>query len=64
MKWTARLLGSSTPTKGGGEFAVTSIHQLFLYRVDFSLVYQDVIRDYHINVFRYKPLYLPGTAAP
>jgi len=64
MKWTARLLGSSTPTKGGGEFAVTSIHQLFLYRVDFSLVYQDVIRDYHINVFRYKPLYSPGTAAP
>jgi hypothetical protein len=64
LKWAARLLGSSRPTKGGGEFAVTSIHELFLYRVDFSLVYQNTSRDYQINVFRYKPLYFPGTAAP
>lgn len=64
MKWEARLLGSAKPIKGGGEFAVTSIHELFLYRVDFSLVYQNTSKEYQINVFRYKPLYSTGTVAP
>ena len=64
MKWEARLLGSARPIIGGGEFAVTSIHELFLYRVDFSLAYQNTSREYQINVFRYKPLYSTGTVAP
>lgn len=63
LKWEAVLLNSSRPTWGGGEFAVTSAHQLFLYRVDFSLTYQNASREYRINVFRYKPLYSPETAA-
>lgn len=64
MKWEARLLGSARPIKGGGEYAVTSVHELFLYRVNFSLAYQNTSRDYQVNVFNYKPLYSPGTEAP
>ena len=64
MKWEARLLGSARPIKGGGEFATTSIHELFLYRIDFSLAYQNTSREYQINVFRYKPLYSTGIIAP
>jgi len=64
MKWEARLLGSAKPIKGGGEFAVTSIHELFIYRVDFSLAYQNTSREYQINVFKYKPLYSTGITSP
>jgi hypothetical protein len=60
LKWEARLLGSSRPIKGWGEFSVQSIHDLLLYRVLFSLNYKGLIREYQINVFRYKPLYAPG----
>ena len=63
LKWTARLLGKAQPTRGGGEFAVTSAHELLLYRVEFSLVYQGVSRDYQTNVFKYKPLYASGKNA-
>ena len=64
LKWEAQLLGSARPIKGGGEYAVISIYELFLYRVNFSLAYQNTSRDYQTNVFRYKPLYFPGTAPP
>jgi len=59
LKWEANLLGSSKPTRGEGEFVVTSIHELFLYKVKFSLAYQNAGREYQINVFRFKPLYSP-----
>jgi len=64
LKWQAQLLGSARPIKGGGEYALTSIHELFLYRVNFSLAYQNMSRDYQVNVFRHKPLYFPGTEPP
>jgi hypothetical protein len=64
LKWEAQLLGSGRPIKGGGEFAVVSIYELFLYKVNFSLAYENTSRDYQINVFRYKPLYVPGVAPP
>jgi len=60
LTWEAQLLGSAKPIKGGGEYAATSIHELFLYRVNFSLAYHNASRGYQINVFRYKPLYSPG----
>jgi hypothetical protein len=63
MKWEARLLGSARPIKGVDEFAVMSYHVLILYRVNFSLAYQNTSRDYQVNVFRYKPLSAPGTEA-
>jgi len=59
LKWNAQLLGSSRPTKGDADFSVQSIHELLLYRLFFSLNYKGLIREYQINVFRYKPLYAP-----
>jgi len=56
LKWQARLLISSRPSYGEGEFSVQSLHELRIYRVDLSMNYQGMIRDYQINVFRYKPL--------
>ena len=60
LKWEARLLGSSRPMKGQAEFAVPSMHELFLYRVAFSLNYKGIIQEYKVNVFRYKALFAPG----
>lgn len=59
LKWKARLLGSAKPIRGVGESAIPSLHELHLYRVDFSLNYRGMIREYQINVFRSKPLYTP-----
>jgi len=59
LKWKAKLLGSSKPTKGEGEMTIQSIHELLLYRVNFKLNYKGIVREYQINVFRYKPLYSP-----
>jgi hypothetical protein len=59
LKWKSQLLGSSKPIKGEDEMTIQSIHELLLYRVDFSLQYKGNIRGYRINAFRYKPLYSP-----
>jgi hypothetical protein len=62
LKWEARLLSASRPTKGSAkfsEFSIQSIHELLLYRVNFSLNYKGNLREYQLNVFRYKPLQLP-----
>jgi hypothetical protein len=59
LKWEARLLARSRPIKGGGEFPMPSLHELFLYRVNFSLNYKDNVRKYQTDVFKYKPLYSP-----
>jgi hypothetical protein len=59
LKWEAQLLGASRPTKGDAEFSIQSIHELLLYRVFFTLNYKGIVREYQINVFRYKPLYAP-----
>ena len=60
LKWGARLLRASRPIKGWGEFSIQSLHELLLYRVNFSLNYKGIVREYQLNVFRYKPLQLPG----
>ena len=59
MKWNSQLLGSSRPTRGEAEFSIPSLHELFLYRVNFRLNYKEIVREYQVNVFRYKPLYSP-----
>jgi len=59
LKWKSQLLVSSKPIKGEGEMTIQSAYELLLYRVDFSLQYKENIREYHINVFRYKPLFSP-----
>lgn len=64
LKWEAQLLGSRRPIKGGGESAMASFYELFLYKVNFSLAYQNTNRDYQVNVFRYKQLSSPGVEPP
>lgn len=58
LKWEARLLSASRP-KGWGEFSTPPLHELLLYQVNFSLNYKGNVREYKINVFRYKPLFSP-----
>jgi hypothetical protein len=64
MTWEARLLGQARPTRGGGEFAILSMHELLLYKVNFSLAYQGTSREYEIDVFKSNPLSAPGAGAP
>lgn len=59
LKWEARLLSASRPVKRGGEFSIPPLHELLLYRVNFSLQYKENTREYQVNVFRYKPLSSP-----
>ena len=59
LKWKSQLLESSRPIKQAEDFSLQSIHELFLYRVDFSLNYKGIVREYQVNVFRYKSLYSP-----
>ena len=54
LKWKSRLLGTSIPKFGGGEATTQFTYELFIYRVDFTMLYQGMDRDYQINVFRYK----------
>jgi hypothetical protein len=62
LKWDARLLRSSKPIRGEGEFSIPSFHELLLYRVDFSLRGKETVREYQIHVFRYQPLFSFGEA--
>lgn len=57
LRWDAKLLETSRPVQAHGDVPVPSLHELYLYEVDFSLSYQDVKRDYRVNVFRYKSLF-------
>nr|CBX27912.1 hypothetical protein N47_G32360 [uncultured Desulfobacterium sp.] len=59
LTWEAKLLETSRPVQTYGDNPASSLHELYLYEVDFSLSYQDVKRDYIVNVFRYKPLFSP-----
>ena len=54
LKWKSRLLSTSTPKSGGGGFTTQFAYELLIYRVDFTMLYQGMDRDYQINVFRYK----------
>ena len=63
LKWQSKLLGRAQARKvdietGLGSF---SLHELLLYRVDFSLKYRGYERSYQEDVFRYKTLNVPGS---
>jgi hypothetical protein len=61
LMWKSKLLGSSKPIiRGEAEVSTQSPYELLFYRVDFSLQYKGNVREYQINVFRYKMLYSPG----
>lgn len=61
MKWTSRLLAQpkgerySISPHGEGLIRIYYMHDLFMYKVDFSLEYQGITEEYHTNVFRSRP---------
>ncbi|MGD0280597.1 MAG: hypothetical protein ABSC11_15020, partial [Smithella sp.] len=63
MKWEANLLarnnqvGSDTNSLSGVAVKRNFSHDIFLYRVKFLLEFKGSMREYHINVFRSRPLY-------
>jgi hypothetical protein len=62
MKWESHLLaqnnhiGSGATSFRRGAVKRNPLHDLFLYRVDFILGFQRSIREYHVHVFRSRPL--------
>ena len=58
MKWTSELLAQPKGMKyrlnptSEGMIAVSYMHDLYLYRVRFTLEYRGIAQDYKINVFR------------
>lgn len=63
MKWKSHLVarnnqsGPETNSSSGVAVKRNYSHDLFLYRVDFLLELKGSMREYHINVFRSRPLY-------
>lgn len=60
LRWESRLIEKTRPVQQTPEGTVRSVHELYLYRVDFSLRYKTIQREYGINVFRYKTLVSPS----
>jgi hypothetical protein len=56
LKWESRLIDKITPVYQTLEGTVQSLHELYLYKVNFRLEYKTIQREYEINVFRYKTL--------
>jgi len=61
--WSARLVNSSVPMIGEGEFTVKSNYELLLYHVDFTAQYQGITKDYQLNVFKYRTISTSGNKA-
>lgn len=55
MVWRSLRLATTTSTGMGG--AQDAFYAIFLYRVDFTLVYEQTAREYSINVFQYDRKY-------
>lgn len=56
LKWESSLIEKIIPVYETLEGSVTSLHELYLYKVNFRLEYKTIKREYEINVFRYKTL--------
>lgn len=59
LVWHARLVDKSRPIFDTGEMMAPSMHELFIYKIDFVLSYRKVSREYGLNVFKYKTLVSP-----
>jgi hypothetical protein len=53
LKWGAKLLDKSRPTRIEAEFTLLSTYEFLIYRVDFQLRYRSEVRDYKINVLKW-----------
>lgn len=60
LDWRAGLVEKSRPQVRSEEGYMPGIHELSLYRVDFSIGNIDLKREYGINVFGYKALVSPS----
>lgn len=56
LRWESRLIDKIIPVYQTLEGTVQSLHELYLYKVNFRLEYKTIQREYEINVFRYKTL--------
>jgi hypothetical protein len=64
LKWQSKLIGRSQPRKVDNidvDSLVLPMHELMLYRVDFSLNHRGYERSYQEDIFRYKPLSEPAS---
>jgi hypothetical protein len=63
MKWKSHLLARNEPIGSGAtSFSGLSgkespLHDLFLYQVDFILELKGSVKEYHVHVFRSRPLF-------
>ncbi len=61
MRWTSHLLARPRAARyepnrfGEGSIQLAQLHDLFLYRVNFTLECRGVTQDYQIHVFRSRP---------
>lgn len=56
MRWESALIGKTRPVHPTAEGIEQSLHELYLYNVILKFKYQNLAREYTVNVFRYKPL--------
>lgn len=55
LVWKSEILERTIPSTETMGKTTSSIHELSLYKLDFQLIYNDVERDYELNVLKYKP---------
>jgi hypothetical protein len=56
LVWKSKLLERTSLLLDTGEGNISSNHELFLYKINFQLEYNDTGRDYELNVLRSKTL--------
>ncbi|MCX8069434.1 MAG: hypothetical protein N2738_02900 [Thermodesulfovibrionales bacterium] len=54
LHWKAQLLEKVRPTTKSIEGDFQSPNEHYLYKVDFTLQFKDMKRDYSMNIFRFK----------
>jgi hypothetical protein len=59
LKWQSRLLGHTQPRIKDVDSLALAMHEMMLYRVDFSLNHRGDERTYQQDVFRHKPISEP-----
>lgn len=60
LAWESEILARTRPVMGTGESSLPGAHELFLYQVNFKLIYGSHAREYELHAFRYKTLGSPS----
>jgi len=56
LKWQSRLIGRSVPVRKDVDPPMKSLHEIMLYRVDFTINCRGYEKAYQEDIFRFKPL--------